>query len=166
MAFYASDRVLYCSVHQMGLFPGTGWPDERGAGPGAGYTINAPLEAGSTGTDYALVFREVFIPAIRRFKPDLVMVSAGQDALAGDPLGSMLLEPRDFGALAGMLTGATPGALALVLEGGYGRLHARAIGAIIAALDGERFTPGGGEPKESTRKLVTAHTGAGRAAPL
>ncbi len=164
--FFASDRVLYCSVHQAGLFPGTGRPDERGAGPGAGYTVNAPLEAGSTGADYALVFRDLFIPAIRRFKPDLVMVSAGQDALAGDPLASMLLEPRDFGALAGMLAGATPGALALVLEGGYGRLHAGAIGAIIAALDGARFVPGGGEPKAGTRKLVMAHTGAERAVPI
>jgi acetoin utilization deacetylase AcuC-like enzyme len=165
MAFYTSDRVLYCSVHQMGIFPGTGWPDERGAGPGAGYTINAPLEPGSTGADYTLVFREVFIPAIRRFEPDLVVVSAGQDALAGDPLGSMLLEPGDFGVLAGMLADAGPGALALVLEGGYGRLHAGAVGAIIAALDGARFTPGGGEPKASTRQLVETYIGVGRAVP-
>ncbi|WP_292521082.1 histone deacetylase [Methanoculleus sp.] len=88
-AFYTSDRVLYCSVHQAGTFPGTGWPDEQGAGPGVGYTINIPLAAGSTGADYALVFREVFVPAIRGFKPALLVVSAGQDPLFDDPLGSM-----------------------------------------------------------------------------
>lgn len=163
--FYTSDRVLYCSVHQAGLFPGTGWPDEQGVGPGAGYTVNAPLEAGSTGADYALVFEEIFVPALRRFRPDLVMVSAGQDALFDDPLSSMLLYPVDFGALAGMLADASSAALALVLEGGYGRSHAGAVRAICAALDGERFAPQGGEPKKSTRLLVEAYTGARRAVP-
>ena len=155
-AFYGSDRVLYCSVHQAGLFPGTGWLNERGAGPGVGYTVNVPLESGSTGADYALVFREVFVPVIRRFEPDLVVVSAGQDALADDPLGSMLLRPDDFGALTGMLAEAGCGALALTLEGGYGRSHAGAVRAICTALDGTHFTPGGGEAKASTRLLVKA----------
>lgn len=163
--FYTSDRVLYCSVHQAGVFPGTGWPDERGAGPGAGYTVNAPLEAGSTGADYALVFNEVFIPVLRWFGPDLVVVSAGQDALFDDPLSSMRLYPDDFGALAGMVADAGRAALALVLEGGYGPSHAKAVGAICAALEGERFAPPGGEPRKSTRLLVEAYTGAGRAVP-
>ncbi|WP_332450304.1 histone deacetylase family protein [Methanoculleus sp.] len=161
--FYASNRVLYCSVHQAGIFPLTGWPDERGVGPGIGYTINAPLEAGSTGADYALVFREVFIPAFRWFRPDLVIVSAGQDALFDDPLGSMLLRPGDFGVLTGMLVDSGGPALALVLEGGYGRSHAEAVRAICAALGGARFVPGGGEPKESTWLLVEAHAGPGQA---
>lgn len=160
--FYESDRVLYCSVHQAGIFPGTGWPEERGAGSGAGYTINAPLPAGSTGADYAPVFREIFIPAIQRFRPDLVVVSAGQDALAGDPLGSMLLQPGDYGALTGMLVDAGSAALALVLEGGYGRLHGEAVGAILAALDGVRLKPGGGEVKAGTRDLVEAYASDGR----
>jgi len=164
-AFYTSDRVLYCSVHQAGHFPGTGWPDERGAGPGTGYTVNMPLEAGSTGADYALVFREVFIPALRLFEPDVVVVSAAQDALSDDRLGSMLLCPVDFGVLTGMLADAGSAALGLVLEGGYGRSHGGAVGAICAAFDGVRFVPGGGEPKASTRMLVEAYAGAGRAVP-
>jgi len=163
--FYTSDRVLYCSVHQAGIFPGTGWPDERGAGPGVGYTVNAPLEAGSTGADYALVFNEVFAPVLRWFGPDLVVVSAGQDALFDDPLSSMRLYPDDFGALAGMVTDAGRAALALVLEGGYGQSHAKAVGAICAALEGERFAPQGGAPRKSTRVLVEAYTGAGQAVP-
>ena len=164
-AFYTSDRVLYCSVHQLGIFPGTGWPEEQGAGLGVGYTVNAPLAPGATGVDYALVFREVFVPAIRRFEPDLVVVSAGQDAAFDDLLGSMALRPDDFGALTRMLVEAGPGAIALALEGGYGRSHAGAIRAIFAALDGARFTPGGGMPKASTRMLVEAYTAAGRAVP-
>ncbi len=165
-AFYTSDRVLYCSVHQAGIFPGTGWPDERGAGQGAGYTVNAPIEAGSTGADYALVFREVFVPVLRRFDPDVVVVSAGQDALFDDPLGSIRLRPEDFGALTGMLVDASPAALALVLEGGYGRSHAGAVGAIVAALNGARFEPAGGAAKASTRHLVEAYADRRHAVPL
>ncbi len=163
--FYASNRVLYCSVHQAGLFPGTGWAEERGAGPGVGYTLNAPLAAGSTGTDYALVFREVFVPALVRFRPDLIVVSAGQDALFDDPLGSMRLLPDDFGVLTGMLADTGRAGLALVLEGGYGRSHAKAVGAIVAALDGTRSTPRGGEAKASTRLLVEAYADGMPAAP-
>ncbi|ABN56527.1 MULTISPECIES: histone deacetylase family protein [Methanoculleus] len=165
-AFYTSDRVFYCSVHQAGIFPGTGWPEERGAGPGAGYTVNVPLVSGSTGADYALVFSRVFVPMLRWFEPDVVVVSAGQDALFDDPLGSLLLLPEDFGALAGMLVDATPAPLALVLEGGYGRSHAGAIGAIVAALDGARFNPAGGGAKASTRHLVEAYAGRRHAVPL
>ncbi|KLK89233.1 histone deacetylase [Methanoculleus sediminis] len=164
-AFYTSDRVLYCSVHQAGIFPGTGWPEERGAGPGAGHTVNVPLVSGSTGVDYALVFGEVFVPMLRWFEPDVVVVSAGQDALFDDPLGSIRLLPEDFGALAGMLVDATPAPLALVLEGGYGRSHAGAIGAIVAALDGARFNPAGGGAKASTRHLVEAYAGSRHAVP-
>ncbi|MEG3056680.1 MAG: histone deacetylase [Methanoculleus sp.] len=163
-AFYTSDRVLYCSVHEMGIFPGTGWPEEQGSGAGVGYTINAPLESGSTGADYALVFQKIFLPAIQRFDPDLIVVSAGQDASFDDPFGSMLLHPEDFGALTGMLLEARPGALALALEGGYARSHAAAIGSIFAAFDGARFTPQGGDAKASTRLLVEAHIAAARSA--
>jgi acetoin utilization deacetylase AcuC-like enzyme len=164
-AFYTTDRVLYCSVHQAGIFPGTGWPEERGAGRGAGYTINLPVVAGSTGADYALVFRRVFAPALARFEPDALVVSAGQDALFDDPLASLLLRPEDFGALTAMLLEVYDGALALVLEGGYSVSHPAAIGSIIAALDGARFTPGPGEPKETTRQLVEAYASAGHAVP-
>ncbi len=98
-AFYGTDRVLYCSVHRRFHFPGSGWYDERGAGDGLGYTLNAPLAAGGTGADYRHVFESVFCPAVAAFAPDLVLVSAGQDPLADDPLGGMALAPADFGAM-------------------------------------------------------------------
>jgi acetoin utilization deacetylase AcuC-like enzyme len=160
-AFYADDRVLYCSVHQMGTFPGTGWPEEQGVGPGVGYTLNVPLESGSSGVDYALVFSRILLPAIERYRPDLVVVSAGQDAAYDDPLGSMRLRPADFGALTGMLAEVSPRGLALVLEGGYGRSHGDAVGAICAALSGRRFEPEGEEPKASTRLIVEVYADAG-----
>lgn len=118
-AFYGSDRVLYCSVHEENSFPKTGWVDEIGTGAGrGGYTLNAPLAAGSTIADYALVFDEVFVPAITRFRPDALIVSAGQDGLADDEHGRMNLEPDDYGVLAGMLIDGTDLPLALTLEGG------------------------------------------------
>jgi acetoin utilization deacetylase AcuC-like enzyme len=153
-AFYGTDRVLYCSVHQRFHFPGSGWYDELGVGEGLGYTLNAPLAAGATGADYRHVFESVFCPALAAFTPDLVLVSAGQDPLADDPLGGMALEPQDFGAMAHRLLEATDRAPALVLEGGYGSRHGEAVGAILDALAGgdASWTPG--EPRPDTRHVA------------
>lgn len=153
-AFSATDRVLYCSVHQAHHYPGTGYPSERGEGAGAGFTLNAPLEGGSTMADYGCIFREVFCPAISSFRPDAILVSAGQDCLHDDPLGGMDLVPRDLGTLAGMLMAAGDVPLALVLEGGYGPSHGEAIRWIFRALEGNRIPDPGGIPRESTRELA------------
>ncbi len=136
-AFYATDRVLYCSVHRRFHFPGTGWYSELGAGRGTGFTLNAPLPAGSTGADYDHIFTAAFCPAIAAFQPGLVLVSAGQDALDDDPLGGMSLEPRDFGTMTRRLLEVAGRPLALVLEGGYSPRHGEAISAILRALEGE-----------------------------
>jgi len=152
--FYESDRVLFCSVHQENSFPWTGWVDEIGTGAGRGYNLNAPLAAGSTLADYALVFEEVFIPAIVRFRPDLLIVSAGQDALADDGRGGMKLEPDDYGVLAGMLIDGTDLPLALTLEGGYGPSAGKSVGAILQALAGRRFEPAEKPVHRSTERVV------------
>ncbi len=131
--FYSSDRVLYCSVHQSPWYPGSGFPDETGRGPGDGLTLNAPLPPGSGISDYLRVFSGNFIPAIRRFDPALILVSAGQDCLRDDPLGNMELRPKDLGELTGQLT-ATGVPVCLVLEGGYGPSHGAAVAAIFEAL--------------------------------
>ncbi len=133
--FYFSDRVLYCSVHQDYTFPGTGRREERGAGQGEGFTLNAPLPGGSTLAGYRKVFLDEFMPAVVGFDPGLIIISAGQDCLFDDPLGGMALRPDDLGTLASYL--AAPGIpLALLLEGGYGPSHPAAIAAIIHALKG------------------------------
>jgi acetoin utilization deacetylase AcuC-like enzyme len=154
--FSADDRVLFCSIHQGNLFPYTGWVDEIGTGTGKGFTINAPLRAGSTIADYRLVFEEVFIPALELFRPEALIISAGQDALFDDPKGSMMLFPADYGTLTAMLRDATDLPLALVLEGGYGPSHGDAIRHIFSALDGSPVPTNQGEPRRTTRDIVAA----------
>jgi acetoin utilization deacetylase AcuC-like enzyme len=135
--FYSSDRVLYCSVHQKDTFPHTGFIEETGSGSGEGFTINAPLRHNSTIADYYRVFSEIFVPALWRFKPDLVIISAGQDILTDDPVGSMRLVPGDIGILTTLIRTAGDFSLALILEGGYGPSHAPAIRSIFEALEGK-----------------------------
>jgi acetoin utilization deacetylase AcuC-like enzyme len=131
--FYFSDRVLYCSINKEYIFPGTGRRQERGAGQGEAFTMNAPLPNGSSLADYRMVFLDGFLPAILDFDPGLIIISAGQDCLSDDPLGGMALRPGDLGTLTSIL--ADPGIpLALLLEGGYGPSHPAAITAIVHAL--------------------------------
>jgi acetoin utilization deacetylase AcuC-like enzyme len=96
--------------------------------------MNAPLAAGSVLADYSPVFREIFCPALRRFSPEVVLVSAGQDTLFDDPLGMMLLRPPDFEILAGVIAETAGVPLALVLEGGYSPSHGTAISHIFKGL--------------------------------
>ena len=152
--FYDTDRVLFCSIHQGNIFPYSGWVDEIGTGPGRGFTINAPIQAGSTIADYRLVFEEIFLPAIRRFRPDAILISAGQDALLDDPKSSMRLVPEDFGTLTGLVRDATEKSLALVLEGGYGPSHGTAISAIFASLAGKPVPDDNRKPGMATSELV------------
>jgi acetoin utilization deacetylase AcuC-like enzyme len=133
-AFYGTDKVLYCSVHQSQLFPYSGKIGESGTGAGEGYTINVPLAAGAGRAEYAAVFSELFAPALERFRPGAVIISAGQDTLSDDPLGHMNLRPDDFLLLTGLLQEAVECPLALVLEGGYGPSHGKAISCILSAL--------------------------------
>jgi acetoin utilization deacetylase AcuC-like enzyme len=154
-SFYGSDRVLYCSVHQEHFFPYTGTADESGAGDGTGYTVNAPLQAGSAIADYHLVFSEVFVPVIERFSPDVMIVSAGQDILFDDPIGMMNIQPKDFEILTRMLARAAGVPLAMVLEGGYSPSHGEAIHHIFNSLLSEGKDSVGGLPSERTQTLVS-----------
>lgn len=140
-AFYDTGRVLFCSVHHGGAFPFTGSPGETGFGNGAGYTVNAPLSAGAGIGDYYAVFSEIIAPAVRRFDPDALIVSAGQDILFDDPLGMMEVRPEDIGTLTSLVLGAAGVPLALVLEGGYGPSHGEAISHIFGALGGREQAP-------------------------
>ncbi|MGB9177274.1 MAG: histone deacetylase [Methanoregula sp.] len=153
--FYTNDRVLYCSTHQEDTFPHTGNIEETGSGPGTGFTINAPLPRKSTIADYSFVFNEVFMPAIARMKPDLIIISAGQDILSDDPVGNMQLVPEDMGFLTRLVLDATSMPLTLVLEGGYGPSHAAAVRNIFEALGGARFSCGNLAPNKKTLGLVS-----------
>jgi acetoin utilization deacetylase AcuC-like enzyme len=118
--FYEDDRVLFVSCHQWPLYPGSGASDETGAGVGAGTTINVPLPPGAAGDDYRQVMGMVVVPAVERFDPDWLLVSAGFDAHRDDPLTDMGLTSADYAGLVADLVGLVPaGRVVLFLEGGY-----------------------------------------------
>jgi acetoin utilization deacetylase AcuC-like enzyme len=121
--FLRDPHVLYVSTHQHPFYPGTGDVDEVGEGDGTGYTVNVPLSAGSGDAVYASAFERIVLPVLEAYAPELVLVSAGFDASAADPLAQMELSAGAFGwmarALARVADGAAHGRMALVLEGGY-----------------------------------------------
>jgi acetoin utilization deacetylase AcuC-like enzyme len=131
--FYDSGQMLYCSIHQAHSFPGTGLPGETGVGEGKGHIVNIPVPAGSTIETYRDAF-DTLIPVVKEYDPDLVLVSAGQDILADDPLGRMEILPEDFAELTRLVRRTTEDHLAFVLEGGYGPSHGEAIAAIFREL--------------------------------
>jgi acetoin utilization deacetylase AcuC-like enzyme len=122
-AFYNDPSVLYISTHQSPLYPGTGMVREMGAEQGTGYTINVPLKAGVGDEGYARVFEKIVLPAAARFKPDLILVSAGFDAHWADPLANMQLSLAGYDHLARELIALADefceGQVVFVLEGGY-----------------------------------------------
>ncbi len=137
--FYEDPSVFFCSTHQWPLYPGTGRADETGAGAGAGTTMNFPLPAGSGRAEILPLFQEALAPAADRFRPDLVMVSAGFDSREGDLLGRFTLSDRDFADLTREVMAIAErhakGRLVSVLEGGYA-LEGLASAAVahVAAL--------------------------------
>ena len=146
--FWSDPRVLYLSIHQWPLYPGTGRSDDRGSGQGQGATINLPLPAGGTGDVYLSLFDEVIGPSIERFAPTWILISAGFDAHRDDPLADMQLTAGDFADLTARVAGlAPPGRLALFLEGGYDLPALRkSVGACAARLVGAAYRP---EPASS-----------------
>lgn len=89
--FWEEPRVLYCSTHQFGIFPGTGALTEVGGGAGEGANINVPLPSASGERAVLKAYDEVILPAAERFDPDLLIVSAGYDSHFRDPLAGMQL---------------------------------------------------------------------------
>ncbi|MEA5474719.1 hypothetical protein VB716_10855 [Synechococcus sp. CCY9201] len=88
--------VFFASVHEWGNYPGSGAATERGEGPGLGFTLNCPLPGGSDGPAVLKALTAVLRPAAERFRPQLVLVSAGFDSHRDDPLGSFRLEDSDY----------------------------------------------------------------------
>ncbi|UPM42114.1 histone deacetylase family protein [Halocatena salina] len=121
--FYDRDDVFYASLHEQGLYPGTGTVEETGVDAGAGRTLNLPLPPGSDDAVYLYAFEEAIIPALERFDPDLLIVSAGFDAHERDPISRMRVSTEGYGVLTARcraLSDRLDAALAFVLEGGYG----------------------------------------------
>ncbi|HEX5759989.1 MAG TPA: histone deacetylase, partial [Thermoanaerobaculia bacterium] len=119
--------VFYASTHQYPFYPGTGAASERGTGAGEGFTLNVPLPAGSGDLDLQEAVRERVLPALRRFAPEVLLLSAGFDAWRGDPLGGLAVTERgfaDWGLWLGELADeVAEGRVLAVLEGGYDLAH-------------------------------------------
>ena len=121
--FYEDPRLLFISLHQYPFYPGTGAAREIGRGAGLGFTANIALPAGSGPETYGTAFRELVLPLLTQHAPELVLVSAGFDAHARDPLASMNLTSDTYAALASSLLDLVDrqghGRIGFVLEGGY-----------------------------------------------
>ena len=119
--FYADPSVLYVSLHQSPLYPGTGAVEERGSGEGRGYTVNVPLSAGATDAVYGAAIERIVAPVLETYQPGLLLFSAGFDAHQRDPLAQMDMTDAGFQTLVRRtLSALTPGVrVGLMLEGGY-----------------------------------------------
>lgn len=153
-AFEADPGVLFFSVHQSPFYPGTGKVDETGRAEGAGFTVNVPLAGGAADATYAAVVERLLLPIGRAFAPDVVLVSAGFDAGATDPLAGMELTSSGFHALGAAARAISPHVV-LVLEGGY---DVEALGDhLAAAIEGvvtgeaEKFP---GQPRDGDRRAI------------
>jgi acetoin utilization deacetylase AcuC-like enzyme len=169
-AFYSSGEVLYCSLHQWPLFPGSGARNERGKGRGLGRTLNIPVPPGCTGDVYMRAVEEVIFPQLESFQPDWLLVSAGFDGHRDDPLADLSLTSGDFSWLTKkVMELALPGRLILFLEGGY-NLNAlqlsveaclRALGSLDPSPNQESpsFGGPGGESVDEVISLLEGETG-------
>jgi acetoin utilization deacetylase AcuC-like enzyme len=136
--FRERDDVLFVSIHQGGIFPGSGARTDTGSGRGEGYTINLPVPAGSEEAEWVSLLEDEILPAAARFEPQLVLISAGFDAHRDDPLAECRLEAASFARMASITKAAAAGwgaPVGAVLEGGYhlGAL-AESVVATMAAL--------------------------------
>ncbi len=118
--FNSDPSVLYISAHQYPFYPGSGWLDETGYGPGEGSTLNIPFPAYTGGDAYLGAFDRLVEPILRQFEPDWILVSAGYDARQEDPLADAMLGEGDYHTMAHRLRGLVPAhRTVFFLEGGY-----------------------------------------------
>ena len=150
-AFMDDERVAYCSTHQWGIYPGTGWYEDA---PHAGKRIvNVPLPAGSGDKTYERITDQIFAPFIQSFKPELILVSAGFDAHWNDPITSLGLSTAGFYMLSKKLVGLAEehcnGKIVFVLEGGYDPVNVvNGAAAVFTALMNKSFIdPGDVSPR-------------------
>jgi acetoin utilization deacetylase AcuC-like enzyme len=152
--FHARDDVLYISIHQSPLYPGTGPLRDVGEGDGEGYTVNLPVPPGAGEPIWLSIVQHLATPVMRSFEPDLILVSAGFDAHRADPLAQCTLATESFAKMATYVR-ATARDLDVpfgaVLEGGY---DLDALAASVAATL-EAFSDDSGEPQDFEREETT-----------
>jgi acetoin utilization deacetylase AcuC-like enzyme len=154
--------VLFASIHQLGLYPGTGSVADAGSGEGLGYTINLPVPRGADEEVWISVLEHVVLAAAREFRPELVLISAGFDAHRRDPIADCQLETASFAEMTRHvrdMASSVNAPVGAVLEGGYNTaVLAECVQAMLVALEGdapaESIAP---DPVVTSR--VAAHVG-------
>jgi acetoin utilization deacetylase AcuC-like enzyme len=143
--WYDDDRVFFASLQESGLYPGTGGMDETGAGDGEGATLNLPMPAGAGDADYATAIEDVVAPAIERYDPGLLLVSAGFDAHRHDPISRMRVSTEGYAVMTNQLRGLgdrVDAPVGFVLEGGYGLdVLAEGVAMVHETFDGRDPIP-------------------------
>jgi acetoin utilization deacetylase AcuC-like enzyme len=139
--FASSSEVLYASIHQWPLYPGTGPASYEGEGPGLGFTLNLPVAPGAGNDEFCALIEHVVAPVARAWRPDLVAISAGYDAHREDPLADCLVDERGYATMAAtvrLVADELDVPILVCLEGGYAMAAlARSVAATIIALDGD-----------------------------
>ena len=155
--FAETSDVLYSSIHQWPLYPGTGAAEYDGEGEGEGYTVNMPVPAGSGSEEFLALTEHVVAPIARAYEPALIMISAGYDAHRADPLASCAVETVAYGEMTAAIreVAAELGVGVLVLlEGGYApQALAESVVATLVALDGET------SPRSADQDAAEPHRG-------
>ena len=150
--------IHYPSVHERGLYPGTGEVEETGEGEGEGTLVNAPLPGGSGDPEYLDAVERLLMPALERYDPDLFIVSAGFDAHQHDPISRMRLSTEGYGVLTDRrrdIADQSDAALAFVLEGGYGLdALASSVAMVNDVFDGRTPVEPEDDPSERATSVV------------
>jgi acetoin utilization deacetylase AcuC-like enzyme len=156
--FYHDPSVLYTSIHQSPLYPWTGKVTDTGSGPGEGFTINIPVPQGTGHNTYIDIVDEVLIPVGKKFRPDVLIISAGQDSHRDDPLSNLRLCAASYYLMTERLIQSVCSKTVAILEGGYNSENvARANYAIVSALMGKKNKDAVGlnkEPKTAQRAVM------------
>ncbi len=138
--FHGSDQVLFVSLHERPLYPGTGPAGDVGEGPGEGFTVNLPVAGGSGEDEFRSLVDHVAVPLAKAYEPQLVLISAGYDAHLADPLATCRLTEAAYSAMTLSMRRVSRSLgvpLGLVLEGGYALdALARSVASTMEALAG------------------------------
>jgi acetoin utilization deacetylase AcuC-like enzyme len=169
--FRERSDVLFASIHEQGLYPGSGPLSDVGSGPGEGFTINLPVPPGSREPLWLDLIERVVVPAARAFEPQLLLVSAGFDAHELDPLANCSLRAESFAAMAVRvreLAREVAAPVGVVMEGGYNQeVLAECVCATLPAFDGEGRAPDSSAERLAPKRLTErAIAGLGRYWPL
>ena len=140
--FYGRPDILFIDIHEDGLYTGTGQAENMGEGRGERYTVNIPIPMASGNQTYNRAVKEIVLPVLREFKPELIVISLGVDAHYCNPNSHMSLNTQGYIDICKLLIDESDGRIAFILEGGYHlRATAEVVAGVMATLDGRTIRP-------------------------